>query len=70
MRLSRFIPVENIKSIIFCRTNLTLFIIRPKNIHQLNSREHFTNPLIISTRNRGILASYIIHKFKDVIKDN
>jgi hypothetical protein len=70
MRLSRFLPIENIKAFIFCRANPTMFILRPKNVHQLNSKEHLTTSLILSTRTRGVFVSYLLHKMEKSIKEN
>lgn len=69
LRLSKYLPIENIKCFIFCRTNSTLFIIRPKNLMEL-TKEHINHPLIISTRNRGAFASFLSNKLNKLIKDN
>lgn len=67
LRLSKYLPIENIKCFVFCRTNTTLFIIRPKKVMEL-SREHITHPLIISTRNRGAFASFLTNKIAKTIR--
>ncbi len=32
-RLVRYLPLFNIKSVVFCRRSPNLFVLRPKNIH-------------------------------------
>lgn len=67
LRLSKYVPIENIKYFIFCRNNPTLFVVRPKNTHQLNAKEHLNNPLIISTRYRASFASFLTRRMAKVL---
>jgi hypothetical protein len=67
-RMIKYLPIINIKNIIFCYHNPNLFVIKIKNAKDLDANKHILNDMIFVIRKRNQFADFLSQNYIEKIR--